>query len=184
MRFACRLAALLLSPSITLAADIRPDGVFVQGGAGDPHVGQLAAGAVWDWPWPSRVIGDERFDAQVEVAIGRWRVERPATQESNLQVGITPTLRYTFQPAQRKSWFLEGGIGVNFISPTYRNGGIRFSTEFNFGDHLALGWRNRSGFVQEISLRFQHFSNGGIRTPNPGENFLQLRLTSRLREPD
>lgn len=182
MHFACGLAALLLSPSIAFAADPWPDAVFIQGGASDRDVGQLAAGVVWDWDWPSRLIRKDRFDAEIEVALGRWRVERPATQESNLQVGITPTLRYTFHPDRQKSWFLEGGIGVNFISPTYRNGGIRFSTAFNFGDHLAVGWRNRSGFIGEISLRFQHFSNGGIDSPNPGEDFLQLRLTTRLRK--
>jgi hypothetical protein len=27
------------------------------------------------------------------------------------------------------------------------------------------------------SLRLQHFSNAGIREPNPGINFAQLRLT-------
>jgi hypothetical protein len=27
-----------------------------------------------------------------------------------------------------------------------------------------------------MSLRLQHLSNGGITSPNPGINFLQLRL--------
>ena len=52
---------------------------------------------------------------------------------------------------------------------------------FNFGDHLAVG---RSFGVQrehELALRVQHFSNGGIKEPNPGETFLQLRYVYRLR---
>ena len=32
---------------------------------------------------------------------------------------------------------------------------------------------------QEVSLRFQHFSNAGIKEPNPGENFFQVRYSSR-----
>jgi Lipid A 3-O-deacylase (PagL) len=31
----------------------------------------------------------------------------------------------------------------------------------------------------ELALRLQHFSNGGIRRPNPGETFLQLRYAWR-----
>jgi lipid A 3-O-deacylase len=32
----------------------------------------------------------------------------------------------------------------------------------------------------EISLRLQHFSNGGIKKPNPGENFVRVRYTRRF----
>ena len=39
-------------------------------------------------------------------------------------------------------------------------------------------WRNSSvsqGYRHELALRLQHFSNAGIKHPNPGENFVQLR---------
>ena len=29
--------------------------------------------------------------------------------------------------------------------------------------------------AHELALRVQHYSNAGIRHPNPGENFVQLR---------
>jgi lipid A 3-O-deacylase len=32
----------------------------------------------------------------------------------------------------------------------------------------------------ELSLRVSHFSNCGIETPNPGENFLQLRYATKF----
>ena len=32
----------------------------------------------------------------------------------------------------------------------------------------------------ELVLRVEHFSNAGIKHPNPGENFAQLRYTYRF----
>ena len=50
---------------------------------------------------------------------------------------------------------------------------MRFSTEFNFGDHIGLG--RKFGADGEIELRAEHDANGGYRNPNPGENWFQLR---------
>jgi hypothetical protein len=35
-----------------------------------------------------------------------------------------------------------------------------------------------AGHRLEVALRVEHFSNAGISHPNPGENFLQLRLSA------
>lgn len=56
----------------------------------------------------------------------------------------------------------------------------RFSTSFNFGDHIGVGLPLGEGDRQEVVLRIQHFSNGGIKRTNPGENFLQLRYVARF----
>lgn len=79
-----------------------------------------------------------------------------------------------------RSWFIEGGIGLNVIFPKYNTLTKEFSTTFNFGDHLALGKRFSHQDQHEWSLRVQHFSNARIERPNPGENFLQFRYTHRL----
>ena len=76
-------------------------------------------------------------------------------------------------------WFVEAAIGVAAMWPIYENGNTRFSTAFNFADHVALGWLLDTRGRHEISLRYEHFSNGGIRQPNPGENFWQLRYAIR-----
>lgn len=68
-----------------------------------------------------------------------------------------------------------GGIGGNFLLPIYRSGTKRFSTAFKFGDRLAIGRRFGDGGRHELAFRFQHCSNAGIRHPNLGEDFLQIR---------
>ena len=67
---------------------------------------------------------------------------------------------------------MEVGIGANLLFPIYQTHDKRFSTAFNFGDHLAIGYRHGN---REFALRLQHFSNAGIKYPNPGEDFIQLR---------
>ena len=50
-----------------------------------------------------------------------------------------------------------------------------FSTRFNFASHLGVGVRLGAQQQHEWLLRVQHVSNAGLKKPNPGENFLQLR---------
>jgi len=116
----------------------------------------------------------------VEAAIGRWSGNgENASSVWFTQVGLTPVLRL-----QPRSWprglFVEAGIGANVIVPIYHSDDKHFSTEFNFGDHLAIGRQFGDHREQEIALRLQHFSNAGIREPNPGENFQQLRYLKRF----
>ncbi len=82
-----------------------------------------------------------------------------------------------YPKAVGSGWFVEGGIGANTIGPLYRNDDKRFSTAFNFGDRVGIGRRFGDRGRHEISMRVEHFSNGGIKKPNPGENFLQLQYT-------
>ena len=88
-----------------------------------------------------------------------------------MQYGVTPFLRYTIS----NGLFVEAGIGVNAITPIFRSRDHQFSTTFNFVDHLGFGLRFGASRENEISLRVQHFSNAGIKKPNPGQDFAVLR---------
>ena len=168
------LALLAIPPAAGFEA--APDALFIQVGSGDASAGQAVAGLQWDWAWPGRRLGSDRVRASWEVSIGRWRAEPEGATAWYTQVGITPALRYEFAPRASRTWFVEGGVGLNVITPNFLAGRRRFSTEFNFGDHLAVGWRANRGPISEVALRVQHFSNAGIDSPNPGQNFLQLRV--------
>lgn len=162
------------------AADLTPDRVYLQAGTGH-GTSTLVGGANWDLPWRgSTALGSA--SAYVEASVGRWSSRAAGSSTSPLwvsQFGVTPVICY--QPAHWESgWFVETGIGVNLVSPVYSNGDRRFSTAFNFGDHLAIGRRIGAELRQEVSLRIQHFSNGGIKSPNPGENFIQIRYSIPL----
>jgi hypothetical protein len=153
-----------------------PSSVFLQGGVAEEA--QMAiVGATWDWSW-YRDFSIGRLGGYWEASIGRWNsdVDHEGGQAWVTQFGLTPVLRL-YPRSWGGRWFVEGGIGFNFLQPIYRSASKRFSTAFNFGDHLAVGRRFGSDGRHEVALRFQHFSNAGIKEPNPGENFLQLRYS-------
>lgn len=92
------------------------------------------------------------------------------------QLGALIAWRY--QPAGPQSpWFFEAGLGGSVTDGLYNSGERRFSTAFQFTEVLAVGYRFGPEKAYEVSLRVQHFSNAGIKKPNPGENFMFLRLS-------
>lgn len=131
-----------------------------------------------DWPWVWRRIGggSGELGGATEIALGYWHPIRDSGGPSRnaWQAGVTPILRYSFDGP--RGWVVEAGIGANLIGPLYRTNGKRFSTAFNFGDHLGFGWRSGGARAWRWSLRCQHFSNAEIKQPNPGEDFVQFEI--------
>jgi lipid A 3-O-deacylase len=179
------ITVLALASATTLAAPRErdrdrsrwiPDTVFAQLGAAEKATSAYSVGATWNWNW-NRQSRFGLLTGYTEATVGRWQTELSGADSSWFtQVGMTPVLRL-FPPLGDGQWFSEIGIGANYISPIYRTGGKTFSTEFNFGDHFAVGRMLGDHGQASIALRFQHFSNGSIEEPNPGENFTQLRYS-------
>lgn len=150
-----------------------PDKGFVQLGVAEDATA-ATLGVVWtsDWSYP---FAGGQFGLYWEVSMGRWVAELEDGTSSSAwvtQLGITPVLRWM---PDRGAWFVELGIGANLLLPIYRSEDKTFSTTFNFGDHLAVGAVFGDRRQHELALRIQHFSNAGIKHPNPGEDFVQLR---------
>jgi lipid A 3-O-deacylase len=177
-------AALALVPASAPRADTpaarwRPDVLFVQAGAAsDTHA--VVFGATWPWAWQRQFRGGT-VAGYWEASFGRWSTTRDDVRSSAwvTQAGVTPVVRWRPQ-SWGGDWYVEGGIGANVLLPIYRSHDKRFSTAFNFGDHVAIGRRFGAAHEHELSLRVQHFSNAGIKKPNPGEDFLQLRYSHRF----
>ena len=56
----------------------------------------------------------------------------------------------------------------------------RFGTRFQYGDHIGVGVRYGPRYRYDLGVRLQHLSNGGLADPNPGINFVQVRLAYRF----
>lgn len=111
-----------------------------------------------------------------DVTAAHWRGDRfQGVQGRNQHLnafGITPVIR--FQRDSLRGWYAEAGIGAHFLSEKYDNDGHQLSTRFQFGDHLGAGYVFRNGL--DVGFRFQHFSNGSIKSPNDGVNFAIIRV--------
>jgi hypothetical protein len=150
-----------------------PSQMFVQAGAADGS-GSVTLGLRWPWSWRSD-FGGGALTASTEFSLSQWRYDNAAGRRTSLvQLAVSPVLRWR-PDAGAARWFLEGGLGLTQTSRRYETERKTFSTRFNFGTQLAVGFDFGERREHEISLRVAHFSNGGIRKPNPGENFLQLR---------
>ena len=117
-----------------------------------------------------------QLSARIDVEIAAWHPHAqgvPGEIRDATQFGVTPYLRYS--PRFCEGCYVEAGIGLQFVVPAYHDRDKQFSTAFNFGDALAIGkvWGVRR--ANDLSLRIEHFSNAGIKEPNPGQNFIQIR---------
>lgn len=179
-----RLRPLLFALTTALACtaqaqDWRPSMVFGQagGGASDSNVAAASVGALWPWAWRASALGGE-FGALTELYGSYWHARDFGGGHKGLvQLGLVPLLRYRLDEG-RSPWFVEGGIGISVTSRRYVTPDKAFSTNWNFSDNLAVGRSLGPDRKSELSLRWQHISNAGIRKPNPGEDFVFVRYAA------
>ena len=161
--------------SATAHADWRPDGFFVDGGLAPHGTRSASVGLTWHNAWRTSVANAEASLLTEAYASG-WSYESPTGRRSLAQLGLQPLLRFRADQG-RSPWYFEAGIGLSATSELYQTTRKNFSTRFNFKDTLGFG-RSIGSNGQEIGLRVTHFSNAGIKHPNPGENFLQVRYAA------
>jgi lipid A 3-O-deacylase len=171
--------ALMLAASVSAQQSFSPSALFLQAGtARDTH--QITTGLMWDWDrrW---ALGGGELSGYWELSVSGWSYPTADGRKDAWlgQVGLIPTFRYV-PDAGRAAWFLELGVGVTAMTTLYETQRKRFSTSFNFADHVAAGVTFGATRQHELALRLQHFSNAGIKHPNPGENFWEVRYVHRF----
>ncbi|MEG0920552.1 MAG: acyloxyacyl hydrolase [Comamonas sp.] len=148
--------------------------LYMQGGVAEHGAKSLAIGSTLPMRWYSNWSGYP-VTAHWDMSLALWNAEHEySDNKRNIAVlGLTPTLR--LHSRSTYPWFVEAGIGGYVSNHLYESRDKRFSTAFNFGSHLGLGFFTGRQRENEWMLRVEHISNGGIKKPNPGENFIQLR---------
>lgn len=98
------------------------------------------------------------------------------------QGGVFATFRVDPAHARMRP-YVEAGLGANVFSRGDL-GSKDFSTRFQFGELIGVGvaWGGNTGAANEtwVGLRFTHYSNAGIKKPNPGLEALQLVIGHRF----
>ena len=143
------------------------DGFFGEFGPGDRDASIIRAGVLWNHEprWLPR-----RVQLYWELAVAQWDTQPGSVNE----ISLTPVFRYS---RARRGPYVEAAIGAHILSTTSVHRDSPFSTHFQFGDHLGVGYR----FAEyDLGMRIQHLSNAGLRNPNPGINFLLIRIAREL----
>jgi hypothetical protein len=175
------LATVLLAGAAGGAAgfDLRPDGIAVQGSLGTHDTWMAGAAVMWDWDWEV-LRRKAELTAHTELFVNHWRADGVAGgRDSFTQLGLLPTLRFNLSQG-RSPWYLEIGVGASWMDRRFETDERSFSTRFNFYDVLGAGYVFGERRQHEMGLRFVHVSNAGIKKPNPGQDFLQLRYLTRF----
>lgn len=155
----------------TLAAERLVDSAsFEFGTAPKVRLARFAVQADWDRRWLA--ASGHHLSGYWDVSAAYWRgtayKNLPNARQHLGVLGFTPVFRYGRD--DKLGWYAEGGIGVHLMSEKYDNNDDRLSTAFQFGDHIGIGYVSVNRW--DLGLQVQHFSNGGIKKPNSGVNFL------------
>ncbi len=111
-----------------------------------------------------------RLDLSLEGSVGQATGPSGSGHPSLWHVGLTPIARWWLTPQSG----IEFGIGANLFSGTYI-GDKRISTAYQFGDSIGV-FHRFVGTPWTLGLRLTHYSNADIKFPNPGQDYLQLRV--------
>jgi hypothetical protein len=134
-------------------------------------------GLQWDWAKRWAVGSDWHLGGYWDLGLGYWSNDSAdRTHKSISEIGFTPVFRLQQTAPGALAPYLEAGIGAHVLSHTSVSPGRRFSTMFQFGEHVGLGLRFVMRNANDIGYRFQHLSNADIKKPNQGINFHQIRF--------
>jgi lipid A 3-O-deacylase len=172
--------ALLAGAGQAFAFNLRVDGVSFEAGPGRTGASMAGVGLVWDWDF-ERMRRKSELTAHTELLVNHWRTDSLTGGKQGLtQLVLLPSLRMRLDRG-RSPWYIELGIGASWLGEPFETPDKRFSTRWNFYDVLGMGYSfGGPDGKQELGLRWTHTSNAGIRKPNPGQDFLQLRFVQRF----
>lgn len=152
------------------------DGASLQLGNGD-GTDMARAGLQWDWQKTWFDASPWRLAGYWDLSLGAWRArDRAGDTPDIVDLGVTPVFRLQRNVSTGLAPYFEFAIGFHVLSHTYVDARRKLGSGFQFGDHLGLGVRFGPKQEYDLAYLYQHLSNGGIKQPNDGINFNQIRF--------
>ena len=172
------IAALALLSACPAALAV--DGISFEYGDSDSsntRVNAYRIGAQWNWNKKLIEAGNWHLGGFWEANLGYWdNRSNGRTADELFDIGFTPVFRLQQNSITGLSPYAELGVGIHFLSRTSVSTQRQFGSSFQFGDQIGAGVRFGDRGRYDIGYRYQHLSNAGIKQPNQGINFHQLRL--------
>jgi lipid A 3-O-deacylase len=175
-----RALVILFSLLVAMPSARAVDGMSVELGTSDStnaDVDMLRIGVQWNWGKRWALGQSWHIGGYWDLSFGYWSNSSPRKTNNGLtEIGFTPVFRLQQTQMGHISPYAEAAIGVHLLSATSVSDERRFSTQFQFGDHLGFGIRFGAKHAMDLGYRYQHLSNAGIKRPNQGINFHQVRF--------
>jgi hypothetical protein len=116
----------------------------------------------------------DTLDVYWEMSINFWEYGNNNRHQTNYVLALSPVLSKVFyQVANKYPLRWEFGIGVSLADDT-RFAGKDIGSHYQFEDRIGLSLSFGKDLKQMASIRYMHYSNGGLNSKNPGMDFLNL----------
>lgn len=114
------------------------------------------------------------LDVYWELSVNFWEYGANNQHQTNYVLALSPVVGKVFyEVADKYPLRWEFGIGISLVDNT-NFAGKDIGSHYQFEDRLGLSINYGKNFSQTTSLRYMHYSNGGLNSKNPGMDFLNL----------
>jgi len=115
----------------------------------------------------------EHWNMFVEISANVWEYGAQNQRDVNVAFSLSPVFTYPISSIENIPIYVELGIGISLLTDT-TFAGKDVSTHLQFEDRLGLIFPLNAEGNHHISVRYLHYSNAGIRKPNPGLDFFSI----------
>jgi len=129
---------------------------------------QQAAGIFWrsDYRFENSLLEDGELEFEAYAAQIKDR-------QSMKLIALRPVVSFWQNTAGGSEWYWQFGVGLSYFNST-RLSPIRFSSKAQFATLFGVGMPLGTNRSQRLTLRYNHYSNGYLRQPNPGLDTFSL----------
>lgn len=113
----------------------------------------------------------EKISVYFETSINFWEYGATNQHDTNFVLAISPVIQYPIGKFSDKDIYFEFGIGLSTLDDT-TFAGKDVGGHFQFEDRLGLMTRFGKNDEHQVALRYFHYSNGGLKSPNPGLDYI------------
>lgn len=121
----------------------------------------------------------EHLHLYFESSVNFWQYGAGNQTDTNLVLSLSPVIQYPVTEVASYPLYIEFGIGVALLSDT-RFAGKDVGSHYQFEDRLGLVTRFGIDHKNQLALRYFHYSNAGLKKPNPGLDFISLSYLRRF----
>jgi len=124
-----------------------------------------------DISWPMTVT--------MESSVNFWEYGEHNQHDSNVIIAMSPIFRFPVATAFQKQIELELGVGLSLMDDT-KFAGKDVSTHYQFEDRIGFSTTFGDHDEYRLSLRYLHYSNAGLKKPNPGLDFISFSFSQKI----
>lgn len=135
--------------------------------------------AAYQYALDYQIKGFEELEIYLEANANFFEYDDPKRYDANLGLSLSPVLFYPIGSIAGNRVFAEFGIGLSLFDDT-KFAGKNISTHYQFEDRIGITMKFGASEQHRVSLKYFHYSNAGIKKPNPGLDFMSLSYSRAL----